>query len=388
MRIALFHHLPSGGALALVAQSARILADAGHEVGLFTFGSAEQAFAPWPLEGHREVLPLDLEGNGALRRYDAATHEMARRIEAWAPDAVWVEKCRLFGHPPILTMLTRPTVLHTHEPLRVRALEQLAPVASFDWPAVEPGASFAPLRKLLRLPRHLRIRRGDAAAVRAAGRVVTSSAFTAEWLRRAYGVSATVLAPGIDTRRFSPASVAARSASVLSVGRLSPLKGHDLAIRALGRLPASQRPALDIACDEAHHADRVRLETLAAEQGVSLRIHHRVSSDDLVALYRQSRAVLCAAYREPFGLSAPEAMACGTPVIAVREGGFAETVVDGETGFLLPREVDAWQQPLSALMSDNALVDRLGRAGIARVANGWSLEGWRARAAAASGLPL
>ena len=44
---------------------------------------------------------------------------------------------------------------------------------------------------------------------------------------------------------------------------------------------------------------------------------------------------------EPFGLAAIEAMASGTPVVAVREAGPCETVVDGETGFLCERDPDA-----------------------------------------------
>ncbi|MBI4409918.1 MAG: glycosyltransferase, partial [Gemmatimonadetes bacterium] len=44
------------------------------------------------------------------------------------------------------------------------------------------------------------------------------------------------------------------------------------------------------------------------------------------------------AYDEPFGFVPLEAMACGRPVLAVREGGIPESVQDGVTGFLAPRE--------------------------------------------------
>ncbi len=393
MRIALFHHLPSGGALRLVAHSARLLAARGHEVGLFTFSSAEQAFAPWPLDGMRVVEPLDFRGVGRYRAYDRATASLARQIDVWRPDVVWVEKCRIFGHPPILTQLRSRTILHTHEPRRVRAIESLAPVSSpTDVTAIartdSRGSAWATIQRMARLPGYLREGKGDREAIAAAGQVLTSSHFTVEWLRRAYGVSAQVLAPGIDTAIFTPNASVPRLPRVLSIGRLSPAKGHDFVVEVLAAIPAAERPALDIACDEAPAEERAKLEQLAARLQVSVTLHHRVTEPELVLLYQSARAVLCAAHREPFGLAPPEAMACGTPVIAVREGGFAETVADRITGYLLSRDVDTWARTLREFLADAALAARLGANGVERVRTNWSAEGWVARAAEVTGLAL
>ncbi len=391
MRIAVFHHLPSGGALKLVAQSASLLAARGHEVALFTFSSAEQEFAPWPVQGTVEVEPLELGGAGELRRYRRATRALAARIAAWRPDVAWVEKCRLIGHPPIVNALAVPTVLHTHEPRRMRALEALAPV---DTAAVgveaPPSPRHGPREFLAKLPRaawHWRVARADRAAIRGAGRVLTSSQFTVEWLRRAYGVSARVLAPGVDTARFAP-SHAPRERRIVTVGRLVPWKGHDFVLDVLAGLPADARPAWDVVCDEVPPDERARFEARARAAAIAVRIHERIGEERLVQLYQTARVVLCAAVREPFGLVPPEAMASGTPVIAVREGGFAETVDDGVTGTLLPRDAAQWREALLRYLHDDALVSRQGAAGVARVQAHWSAAGWVERAAAASGLPL
>jgi glycosyltransferase involved in cell wall biosynthesis len=79
------------------------------------------------------------------------------------------------------------------------------------------------------------------------------------------------------------------------------------------------------------------LERLAEELEVRLELHHEISDDRLAHLYQSSIATFCAARLEPFGLSALESLCCGTPVIAVREGGFREIVADGVNGLLVGR---------------------------------------------------
>jgi len=59
----------------------------------------------------------------------------------------------------------------------------------------------------------------------------------------------------------------------------------------------------------------------------------------LVPLYRKAKALLCPVkWNEPFGLTAVEAMACGAPVIAFKNGGLKETILNNKTGFLIPEK--------------------------------------------------
>jgi glycosyltransferase involved in cell wall biosynthesis len=63
-----------------------------------------------------------------------------------------------------------------------------------------------------------------------------------------------------------------------------------------------------------------------------------------------------------------EAMACGVPVVGSRVGGIKTSVVDGETGYLVPpKDPKALADRLLRLLSDGALRDRMGRAGRRRV---------------------
>jgi glycosyltransferase involved in cell wall biosynthesis len=82
---------------------------------------------------------------------------------------------------------------------------------------------------------------------------------------------------------------------------------------------------------------------------------------------------VCAAELEPIGFTPLEAMACGTPVVAVREGGYKETVVDGHNGRLLERDADCLGAAIAALLTDEDTWMRLSR-GALETAREWSVE--------------
>jgi glycosyltransferase involved in cell wall biosynthesis len=77
-----------------------------------------------------------------------------------------------------------------------------------------------------------------------------------------------------------------------------------------------------------------------------------VSGQDLLRLYSESRCLVYAPVREPLGLAALEAQACGIPVVGVAEGGLLETVVHGETGLLTPRQPVAFAEAVTSLLTD------------------------------------
>ena len=200
-------------------------------------------------------------------------------------------------------------------------------------------------------------------------RYLTVSRFSAEVLG-APPARTEVIYGGADPRRFAPQPGGDRD-GVLFVGRLTPHKGVDRLIRAL---PA--RAGLRIAGSGGHdprppERDYPDLLRRLAE-GRDVRFLGPASEEDLPGLYR-SAAVLAmpsvdrTCYGRPvpvselLGLTALEAMASGTPVVASRIGGLAEVVVDGETGFLVePGDLAALHDRLALLVSDRRLAARLG----------------------------
>jgi glycosyltransferase involved in cell wall biosynthesis len=104
-----------------------------------------------------------------------------------------------------------------------------------------------------------------------------------------------------------------------------------------------------------------------------------VPDETLVQRYNQAQVVLYAPQDEPFGLVPLEAMACETPVIGIAEGGVRETVIDGETGRLLPRSGPVWAAAIAELLADAPERDRLGRQGRQQVLSNWTWEEAAAR---------
>ncbi len=95
---------------------------------------------------------------------------------------------------------------------------------------------------------------------------------------------------------------------------------------------------------------------------------------ELKRLYQTASVLLYTPHIEPFGLAAIEAMASGTPVVAVREGGPAETVVDGVTGFLCDRDPQQLGEAVLRLLDDAELRERMGRAAREHTVQNWTWD--------------
>jgi glycosyltransferase involved in cell wall biosynthesis len=136
---------------------------------------------------------------------------------------------------------------------------------------------------------------------------------------------------------------------VLFLGRISPEKGPDLAIRAARA--AGRRIVVAAKCNEpAEHVyfeERVRplLGPDADWYG------HATTEEKKKLLARASALVFPIQWDEPFGIVMVEAMACGTPVVALRAGSVPEVVVDGLTGYICdrPEELPVALQRVDAL---------------------------------------
>jgi D-inositol-3-phosphate glycosyltransferase len=112
-----------------------------------------------------------------------------------------------------------------------------------------------------------------------------------------------------------------------------------------------------------------RLQRIAEEEGVAewCLFMGRCDRSTLKYYYSAADVFVTTPWYEPFGITPVEAMACGTPVIGARVGGIQDTVVDGETGYLVPpRDPEALAQRLADLLTDPATARRFGEAAIRR----------------------
>lgn len=142
------------------------------------------------------------------------------------------------------------------------------------------------------------------------------------------------------------------SDDLLFFGRIHPDKGAAEAIAA-ARASGRRLDMYGIVQDESYHREAV----LPHVDGTTIAYHGVTGGATRVRALGGARALLhLINFDEPFGLSVIEAMACGTPVIAMRRGSMPELIDDGVTGFL----VDSVDEAVTAI----ARVDEIDRAAV------------------------
>jgi D-inositol-3-phosphate glycosyltransferase len=229
--------------------------------------------------------------------------------------------------------------------------------------------------------------------------ILANCSAEAAQLERLYGADPArieIVPPGVIHAFFSPGPrQGARAAlarldlgdgpMLLFVGRIQPLKGLDVAVRALAALedPRALLVVVGGASGRDGRSEVERIDKLAATLGVADRIrftdpqpHHLLST-----YYRAADVVLVPSRSESFGLVALEAAACGTPVVAAAVGGLRTLVEHGRTGFLVEGRDPQVFAAYTEQILDNPVLGRELAAAAARRARNftWSTAAARLR---------
>jgi glycosyltransferase involved in cell wall biosynthesis len=208
------------------------------------------------------------------------------------------------------------------------------------------------------------LRSWDVSSATRVNHFVANSSFVARRIRSYYGRDAEVLHPPVDVEYFTPGPVR-EEGYCLMVSALAPYKRVELAIAACDRLGLELRIV-------GEGPERERLEELAGPQ---TRFLGNVEPRRLRELYRGARLYLQPGV-EDFGIACVEALACGTPVVAVAKGGVLDIVEDGEHGFLYPD----WGGPSDVAEAiDKALGMEFNETDLRRRAESFAAESFTAR---------
>jgi phosphatidylinositol alpha-1,6-mannosyltransferase len=203
------------------------------------------------------------------------------------------------------------------------------------------------------------------------------------------------LSPGVDVERFSPlsdgrertaaaeraaAGIAAGRPLVLAAARLVSRKGHDTLVKAWPAVVRQIPEAALLILGDGPQEGALRRRVHSLDLGESVFFSPSVPQHQMPAFYSAADAFAlpCRTRRgglevEALGIVFLEAAAAGLPVVVGASGGAPETVVDGETGYVVnPVDRAAVAERIVGLLSDPVRSREMGAAGRARVVAQWS----------------
>ncbi len=225
-------------------------------------------------------------------------------------------------------------------------------------------------------------------------RVIAVSRYLADYLQENYRLNhkrVRVIHRGLALEKFHPTAVTPErlirltkewrvpdGASIIMLpGRLTRWKGYHVLIDAIAKLGRKDIFCVLIGADQGNTGYRLELEEAIRDNGLEGHVRITDRCDDMPAAYMLATVVISASTDpEGFGRVPIEAQAMGRPIIATDHGGARETIIRGETGWLIPPS-DA--QALSRAITEALSLDPTQRAilatrAMAHIANNFTKE--------------
>jgi glycosyltransferase involved in cell wall biosynthesis len=155
---------------------------------------------------------------------------------------------------------------------------------------------------------------------------VANSNFVRERIRRIYNKTAKVIYPSVDVEKFE--LYEKKEEFYLTASRLVPYKKTKLIVEAFNEMPDKKLSVIG-------KGEEYQVLKKIAKPNIKILGYQ---PDEILVQYMQRAKAFVYAAVEDFGIVPVEAMACGTPVLALNKGGAAETVINGITGVLFEKQ--------------------------------------------------
>lgn len=347
MKIAFFHELDQGGARRAANEFAKQLKQ-HNVVDLYVLDDKQNKseFSCYNSVSFFKFIPKKWKGNNwKVRLYKDSVElllllslhkKIAKKIDTLKYDAVIVNPSKYTQAPFILRFLKTKKVYYCQEPLRI-AYDSLVSIPDeidkFRLKYEQTNRSF---RKSI-----------DERNLSCADTYIVPSKYRAGLFLKVYGKKAKVVYCGVDTSFFKP-SDRKRDIDILYIGSGALIDGYDTFQKTIKLMK---------------HIPKIRAVLTNKEW---------LNDNQLRKLYLTSKILVCTARKEGLGLPTLEAMSCSTAVVAVNEAGHKETVINGLTGFLLPRDPKKIARKLDWLLSHPKEIKNLGRKGREIAVKEWS----------------
>ncbi|KKR11508.1 MAG: Glycosyltransferase [Candidatus Woesebacteria bacterium GW2011_GWA1_39_21] len=352
MKIAVFHNLPVGGAKRTLFEQLSYLIKR-HDVDLYEYNSTDETL--WNLKDlvanvFSYTFEIKLNKSGIINRLiadhknffflNSLNRKIASDIDHKKYDLVLVHADRYTQAPFILRHLKTPSLYFCQEYLRLAYEKEV----SFGEKLTGLNYLYEKITRLIR-------KNIDKENIESADFVVCNSNFTKKNGNRVYRLKKTAVDHlGVDVKKFHK-YVVKRKNYLLFIGEKNFVNGYQL-IKSISS------------------KTKCEIKIYGYHQG-ALR-----ETDDLklAKIYSEAFLTLCVSYKEPFGLAALESMACATPVLAVDEGGYRETLVNEVSGYLLKRDADLFAKKIKELQNNRKLYEKMSSAAVKLVKAKWTWQ--------------
>ena len=187
--------------------------------------------------------------------------------------------------------------------------------------------------------------------------ILTNGNFNAKQIEKIYSRKVTeIIYPGVDTKFLRPGTT--KDNYILSAGCLAKFKNIDLLIKAFNQIK-NKDIKLKIVGTGPAQKELIKL-TLKLKNKDKIIFLGDVNEKNLINLYKQAKIFLLCSINEPFGMVLIEAMACGTPVIAINSGGPKEIIINKKTGFLIQPDEKDLTKHLEILLDNDEIIKNFG----------------------------
>lgn len=188
-----------------------------------------------------------------------------------------------------------------------------------------------------------------------------------------------VLPTGIDLNIFKPSSairsslrkklkISAKTKVLIHVGRIGEEKNVEFVVRAFAEIKKKQEDTVLMMVGDGYFLDKLKEIVKGLGIGDSVIFTGPVPYESIVSYYQASDMFVFASLADTQGIVILEAMACGLPVVAIKDDAFSDMMKDGEDGFMIKQQsVVLFAEKVLKIFSDKVLYDKFSDSAQKRV---------------------
>jgi glycosyltransferase involved in cell wall biosynthesis len=205
--------------------------------------------------------------------------------------------------------------------------------------------------------------------------ILVNSNFTANQCKKIYGISRMeTIYPGVNINEF-PSAPVEKEGYILCVSRLTKFKKIDLVIKSVFDVKQKWINVKLIIIGDGEEKKNLILQSEKLDLIANVIFTGKIDRELLISYYAKALCVVFPSIDEPFGIVPIESQAAWTPVIATKSGGPMETIVDGESGFLInPDSSDDLVDKLLYFLENPLKAESMGISGRKNISNKFSWD--------------